>query len=212
MRRGREARAARLALLAGAVLLLPAGAPRAASSGPDPALTGVPAGGGFAAEGSCTACHTGAPANPDAAGRIALEGAPERYEPGRRYALALRVSHPDPSRTRWGFQLTAVDAASFGPAGELVVTDPVATQRVEGGPGGRHYLEQSADGTGIGEAGGMRWTFAWVAPEDGADVAFYATANAANTDGSDQGDWIFTPSPEPLALVRGPGAGSREEE
>lgn len=188
-----------------ALLLMPAVA-QAASAGADPGMAGVPAGGGLVAEGTCTVCHTGSALNPDAAGKIEILGLPERYAPGERYALELRLAHPDATRARWGFQLTAVDAKSFARAGDLVVTDTVATQRLDGGAGDRQYLEQTLEGTGIGTSGEQRWRFAWVAPAAGAgDVAFFGAGNAANADGSNQGDWIFNPSPAPLATVRAPG-------
>lgn len=195
--------------VARALVLVQAMAPgvaASASAGPDPSLTGVPARGALAAEGTCTDCHAGAAPNPDTSGTIELLGLPERYRPGERYALTLRLAHPDPSRSRWGFQLTAVAANTLRRAGELVVTDEVHTQRLDGGPGDRQYLEQTSEGTGIGRTGEQRWSFAWVAPvADVGDVAFFAAGNAANADGSSQGDWIFGPSPAPLASVRAPG-------
>jgi len=186
-------------------LAMASGRAAAASAGADPGLAGVPAGGGIPAEGNCTQCHTSAALNPDALGIIELLGAPERYRPGERYALTLRLAHPDASRARWGFELTAVDAKRLHGAGELVVTDETRTQRIDGGPGGRQYLQQTSEGTAIGTAGEQRWSFAWIAPtKDVGDVAFYGSGNAANADGSNQGDWIYNPTPAPLAIVRAP--------
>lgn len=177
----------------------------AASAGADPGLAGVPAAEGLPAEGNCTACHASSALNPDTRGTIEILGLPERYQPGERYALTLRLAHPDETRTRWGFQLTAVDAKRRRGVGELVVTDEASTQRLEGGPGGRQYLEQTSDGSAIGKQGEQQWRFAWVAPaKDVGDVAFFGGGNASNADGSNQGDWIFNPTPEPLATVRAP--------
>jgi hypothetical protein len=188
-----------------AALALAPGIAASASAGADPALAGVPAGAGLPAEGNCTACHNSSTLNPDTQGRIELLGLPEHYQPGERYALTLRLAHPDATRARWGFQLTAVDAKTLHRAGELIVTDDADTQRIEGGPGGRQYLEQTSDGTGIGKTGEQRWTFAWIAPSQNVGtVAFFGGGNAANADGSNRGDWIFNPSPAPLATVRPP--------
>jgi hypothetical protein len=196
---------ARPLVVLAAALWMASGRAAASSAGADPGLAGVPAGGGLAAEGDCVQCHTSAILNPDAQGRIELLGLPERYQPGQRYALTLRLAHPDASRTRWGFELTAVDAKRLHGAGELVVTDPASTQRIDGGPGGRQYLQQTSEGTAIGKTGEQRWSFAWTAPpKDVGDVAFYASGNAANADGSNQGDWIYNPTPAPLATVRAP--------
>lgn len=199
-------RAALAALIALASLALPARPARPSSTGPNPGLTGAPALGPFPAEPNCTSCHASSPLNPDARGSVRLEGLPERYAPGQRYALAFEVRHPDPDRQRWGFQVTAVAQGSGLGAGELVVTDPADTQRIESSTTQRQYLEHTADGTGMGETGGHRWEFAWVAPaSDVGDVAFYGAGNAANLDGSKEGDLIFDPAPEPLAVVHGPG-------
>jgi hypothetical protein len=196
------------ALRAPALLLAAFLAPRlavGASAGPDPGLAGVPAGAGLPAEGRCIDCHASASMNPDTAGRIEILGLPERYQPGERYPLTLRLAHPDVSRSRWGFELTIVDAKTLRGAGELVVTDAVNTQRVDGGPGGRQYLEHTSECTAIGKAGEQRWSFAWIAPAKSVgDVAFFGGGNAANADGSKEGDWIYNPSPAPLATVRAP--------
>jgi len=199
-------RVATVAALAGlgalGVLLAPAG--RASSTAPQPGLTGVPAAEGVAAEGDCTLCHTGAPRNPDDAAQLRLRGLPERYEPGRAYPLVFEVRHDDPSRRRWGFQLTAVDRARLRGAGRLEPGDPARTGRLEG-RARRQYLVHAPRGTGVGEAGGQAWRFTWVAPErDAGAVAFFAVVNAANVDGSNQGDRIYGPAPEPLAVVAGP--------
>ncbi len=65
------------------------------------------------------------------------------------------------------------------------------------------------DGTGApGRAGGNPWRFEWVAPEiDVGDIAFFGSGIASNVDGSNQGDRVFSPAPEALAIVLGPEPG-----
>lgn len=175
------------------------------SFGPQPAMTGVPSSGEVLAEMTCQSCHASSPLNPDALGRVRLEGLPERWEPGRRYPLVLRVEHPGADRQRWGFQLTAVDAHTLLGAGRLVASDPETTQVIDGGIAEREYVEHTEAGTGIGRHGGMEWSFDWIAPAAGSgEVAFFAVVNAANGDGAKEGDWIFAPAPSPLATLRGP--------
>jgi hypothetical protein len=182
-----------------------AGDARASSAGPQPGMTGAAPTGGVAAEATCASCHVGAAVNPDETGRVALEGLPSRYEPGRHYALVFRIAHADAALQRWGFQLTAVRAKDGQGAGELVVTDPATTQRV-GGMAGRQYVEHTDPGTAIGESGGTSWRFDWVAPADAGDeVLFFGLAVAADASGSPNGDRVYGASPEPLARVRGPG-------
>jgi len=176
------------------------------STGPQPASTGAPAGGGLPAELNCTSCHATSAVNPDDGGTLTLEGLPDAYAVGESYPLTLKIAHTDPSVMRWGFQLTSVAAEAMTGAGAFVVTDPQKTQVIEGGPGGRTYIEHGYGGTGIGTPGGFAWTFTWKAPDtDVGAVHFYGAANAANTDGSQQGDRIYSPSPEPLATIAGPG-------
>lgn len=157
------------------------------------------------------ACHAGRAQNPDELGAVALDGLPARYEPGRRYELHLVVSHPDPAVRRFGFQLTALAAATLAGAGELVVTDPANTQRVDAIDGSRQYLGHTLAGTAPAPGGGARCDFAWVAPAASVGaVAFFAAANAADADGSKEGDRVYSPSPRPLASVAG-AAGPKEK-
>lgn len=175
------------------------------SSGPYPALSGVPAGPGVDAEQTCVACHVSFPLNADDRAHLALTGLPERYEPGERYALRFEIRSDEPGVQRWGFQVTAVDRATLHGAGTFEVTDPQTTQLVEGGPADRTYIEHAYGGTGVGEVGGFGWPFAWTAPsKDVGAVAFYASANTANADGSQMGDRIYNRAPAPLAVVEGP--------
>jgi hypothetical protein len=184
------------------------------STGPSPGFSGVPAGGGFPAEGTCASCHQSFPLNPDAEGKLKLSGVPDTYEPGRRYPLTFTISHP--SATRWGFQVTAVDSATFRAAGDFASeVDDHSTQRVGGGFGGRVYIEHGAIGkaaTGIGQTNSYTWRFDWVAPtEDVAGVEFFGAGNAADGDGSPSGDRIYSASPEPLARTRKDSAERKTE-
>ncbi len=175
------------------------------SSGALPGTTGAP--GPEGVEPTCVGCHSTSALNPDGAGGLALDGLPARYRPGQRYALHLSVSSSDPVLQRFGFQLTALATATLAAAGELVVTDPTNTQRSVGIDSERQYLGHTLAGTAPGSAGGALWRFEWVAPAtDVGPVAFFAAANAANLDGSQQGDRVYSPSPRPLAAVSGPAA------
>ena len=192
---------ARILPLVAATVLAPAAPASSSSSLPQPGTAGVPAGGGFAAEPNCTACHTGFPLNSDGRGFLELMGVPKRYVPGARYKLELSVRHSDNERKRWGFQLTAISAESRLGAGKFVITDLPNTQLIRGTVGEREYVSHSYYGTGVGELGGRVWTFDWIAPDASAGrVVFYGVGNAANLDGSKDGDRIYAPSSaKPLA-------------
>jgi len=193
-------RAKLAALLASALLC--AQAAQATSSGPQPGLSGAPEIAGVPAEMTCTSCHATYPLNPDALGKVELLGLPDAYTPGRRYALTFRISHPDATLTRWGFQVTAIQRSDGQGAGEFVVTDPQNTQRVAG-LAHRQYVEHTVPGTAMGKPGGTSWSFDWVAPaRDVGGIVFYGGGNASNMDGSKEGDRIYNPTPAPLAALR----------
>jgi len=174
-------------------------------------MTGVPAGGGFPAEATCQSCHESLPLNPEPPAILALTGLPEQYVPGERYQLALQVSHSADDRQRWGFQITAIDLGSYTRSGRFEITNPDETQIVPGGFGEREYVEHAYRGTGIGQRESMRWEFAWVAPpEAGREIGFFAAVNVSNADGAKEGDWIYTPSPLPLATLSAAPSASRK--
>src|SRR5262245_26429386 len=89
------------------------------STGPPPASTGVPEGGGLPAESTCASseCHGSSEANADALGKLELAGVPANYVPGQHYQLTLKFSHP--KATRWGFQLTAVATKTMRGGGDF---------------------------------------------------------------------------------------------
>jgi hypothetical protein len=205
-------RIARIAPGIAAFVLALAAPASSSSTAPQPGSTGVPSGGGFDAEPTCTSCHTGFPINSDGRGVLSLTGLPKRYVPGERYVLVLEVRHPDEERKRWGFQLTAISAKSLAGAGAFSLTDDANTQLIRGTVGNREYVSHSYFGTGVGDAGGHTWTFDWIAPKPAVGrVAFYGVGNASNLDGSKEGDRIYGPAPKPLAFVDPAAPGAKEQ-
>jgi hypothetical protein len=154
------------------------------SSGPPPGYTRAP---GEEPE-ACAECHL-SPGDPGS-GQISIT-APPLYVPGQTYQITVTHTNSDPTRLRWGFQLTALDT-SDEKAGELQNRSAV-TRIITGGPGGdRQYIEHSSSGTFIGQQGGASWTFNWTAPPtDVGVVTFYAAGNHANNNGSSSGDYIY---------------------
>lgn len=169
------------------------------SGGPPPGYTRAP---GEEPE-ACAECHL-SPGDPGS-GQISIT-APPMYVPGQTYQITVTHTNSDPTRLRWGFQLTALDT-SDEKAGELQNTSAV-TRIITGGPGGdRQYIEHNSSGTFIGQTGGASWTFNWTAPPaDVGVVTFYAAGNHANNNGSSSGDYIyftFTSSqPDPTPQLR----------
>ncbi len=155
------------------------------SSGPPTGRTNAPG------EGNCTGCHTTNPLNtPPGAVTITLGSA--AYGPGDTIPVSVAVGRV--GQMRWGFQITALDASN-NPAGTLLVVDTVRTQKAVAGSG-REYIHHRSAGTdpGVPDAA-PGWSLIWVAPAIPAGtVTFYAAGNAANNNGANTGDFIYSTS------------------
>ncbi|MBC8029575.1 MAG: PQQ-dependent sugar dehydrogenase [Pyrinomonadaceae bacterium] len=158
---------------------------QAFSSGPPPGYTRAP---GEEPE-ACAECHVTAEAG---TGQISIE-APSTYVPNQSYQITVRHTNADPTRLRWGFQLTVLDGADEK-AGNLQSTDALTQVLNNAGPGNaRQYIEHGPGGTFVGQQGGASWTFNWTAPAtDVGTVLFYAAGNQANNDDNSSGDHIYS--------------------
>jgi hypothetical protein len=152
------------------------------SSGPPAGFTGAPG------EFTCDECHVTASAG---TGQISIT-APSTYTPGQTYPITVTSTNPDPTRLRWGFQLTVLDNGDEK-AGNLQSTNVFTQVLNNQGPGGaRQYIEHTAAGTFAGQQNGASWTFNWTAPAtDVGSVTFYTAGNHANNDGNSSGDFIY---------------------
>jgi glucose/arabinose dehydrogenase len=155
---------------------------RAYSAGPPAGFTHAPG------ELDCSDCHT-VPAQ--SGGTLAL-GVPDKYTPGQTYDITVAHASGDATRVRWGFQMTALDAADQK-AGAFAPSDGLT--RVLNGEGpfpSREYVEHTSAGTFPGQQSGANWSFRWTAPpEDVGPVTFYLAGNQADGDGSSAGDNIY---------------------
>ncbi len=155
------------------------------SAGPPAGYTGAPQ----EEPEACAECHV----PPDAGtGRISIT-APQTYVPGHTYPITVTHTNADPTRLRWGFELTVLDNASDEKAGELQGTDGTTQVLNNAGPNSaRQYIEHTAVGTFVGQQNTASWTFNWTAPStDVGPVTFYAAGNQANNDGNTSGDYIY---------------------
>jgi uncharacterized protein (TIGR03437 family) len=152
------------------------------STGPDPGLTGAPG------EETCLICHSGGPTG----GTLAITGVPGSYTADQEYNITVTLTQA--GRPRFGFQVTAIDAAGRR-AGTLIITDNARTQLFAGTIGGnqRTYVEHTFTGTAPSSPGQGSWSFRWRAPEiSTGTVTFYVAGNAANGDSTNFGDTIYT--------------------
>src|ERR1043166_7824931 len=159
---------------------------RAFSTGPPAGYTHAPG------ELDCSECHT-TPAQ--SSGTITVT-APQHYTPGVTYDITVTHATQDPSRVRWGFELTALDSTD-SKAGALAPADGFTQVVNNSGPfPARQYVEHAikdgSDGTFSGQQFGAHWTFKWTAPDaDVGPVTFYAAGNQANGDKNSSGDNIY---------------------
>lgn len=175
-------------------------------TGPDPGRTAAPG------ELSCATseCH-GTSLNTGPGKFIIL--APQQYEAGRTYQITVRHETTDTTRTRWGFQLTALTETNTR-AGTLQNINGFTSVVSNAGPNrSRQYIQHNITGTFQGQTVRASWTFNWIAPDPATGkVIFYAAGNQANNDGASFGDQIYTtkvtinaadsmPAPEALEIL-----------
>lgn len=151
---------------------------------------------------TCTACHAGATANSDMRGKLTITTA--NYKPGVQQTIRVKLEHPEAQR--WGFELTARalndETKSVGvltPDTNITVRcdDGVLNTRGVPGPceGRLEFATHTAVSTRPGTPNGVEWEVQWMPPSgDVGDIVFYAAGNAANGNGANTGDLIFTTS------------------
>ena len=104
----------------------------------------------------------------------------------------LTVTLTRPEMKRAGFQLTARFKDSGAQAGTLA---PGSAEPLRVGvelQSGIQYANQKKEGASIAEPDVTRWTIEWTAPTGSAPVVFHVAANAADGDGSANGDFVYT--------------------
>jgi hypothetical protein len=161
----------------------------ASAQGPSATFTGAPG------ESNCTACHSDFPAN-SGTGSVTISGVPNNYAPNQSIPVTVTVSQAD--GVIYGFELTAVDVlgrevGTFTLPNQTPAQMQIIDGIVEGNP--RKYVEHTADGIIPTQFGSKSWTFNWTAPAQRVGkVGFYVSGNAANSDSSTSGDYIYTAS------------------
>lgn len=162
------------------------------ASGPDPRHTGAPGDQTCARSG----CHTGTAVN-GGGGAVQLTSSTRTtYTPGQQQTFVITIS--DSKARTYGFQMAArLDSnPSNGQAGDftagsqqIVICDNGSSKRTTGCPSSApvQFIEHSRPFTT------NTITVAWTAPSSNVGpVTLYVAANAANNNGDDSGDHIYT--------------------
>lgn len=166
------------------------------SSGPPRSRTGAPAIGGIAAEKNCTDCHGDFALN--TGGSVQITGAPNLYVPGRTYDITVRITSTNTAGFAgrgWGFEMTAIRASDGLGAGTFATVAGQGTGIISGTNtmATRRYIQQTDPR--YNSAGPVDYRIQWTAPDPGVGgITLYAAAVAANGDGSEGGDWVYTTS------------------
>ena len=155
---------------------------------------GAPPGfsGGFT-EQACDACHFHAAPNAGP-GRLALDGAPDRFAGGESYRVTVSLTQP--AMKLAGFQLTARFKDDGAQAGTLA-KDALSDARVGiDTQSGVQYAGNRREGAAPVAPDASRWTIVWTAPSATRAVVFHVAANAANGDERADGDYVYTATRE----------------
>ena len=167
----------------------------ASSQGPSASSTGAPG------ETNCTACHSDFTAN-SGTGGITITGVPSRYAPNQSFQITVTTSQAD--AVIYGFQMTAIDVLGRKVGTYTIPPQtPPQLQLADGFVDGilRDYIHHTPDGIIPTQFGSKSWSFTWTAPAQRlGKIGFYAAGNAANSDGTASGDYIYTTSK--LTLLR----------
>ena len=172
-------------------IMMPAGYEKvsASANGPTPGHTNAPG------EGNCTACHSDFPVN-SGTGSVSISGVPASYSPNQQINVTVTTAQSD--AVIYGFQLTALNAQNLKVGTLSLLPQSPQQLQIQGGfVGGspRDYIMHTSDGIIPTQFGSKSWTFRWTAPAQGAGrVTFYVAGNAANSDGTSSGDFIYASS------------------
>ena len=138
-------------------------------------------------------CHSGGiPDNSGPATVSIISSGGTLYVPGQTYTITPTIVHP--SRTRFGFQFTALRAGNNANAGDIQITDTTNTWSQFPSYGSyqtREYALHKKVGTYFASTTGS-WSFRWQAPATNVgNIKMYACFNAANNNNDETGDECY---------------------
>lgn len=147
-------------------------------------------------EGNCTSCHSGTLNS--GPGSVAITSSPtlaNGYTRGATYNVTVTVTNNTaPNNNLFGFALEALLPTGEN-AGTLTITDSNLTQIKTATV--NSISRNNVVHTGNNNVGpdSQVFSFDWTAPATGENtITFYAVGNAANNNGSNSGDYIYSTS------------------
>ena len=142
-------------------------------------------------ETNCRNCHSGHPLN-DPTGSITITSDMNNfgYIPGRTYTINVKIIKSGQQIFGIGCEILKADSSN---AGTIVVTNTAKTQLKNKTINGKVRTNLCHKTTGGLANDSTTFSFSWTAPAVGAgNVKLYVACNAANNNGSESGDYIYT--------------------
>lgn len=164
------------------------------SASPPVSKTGAPN------ENKCIQCHQGTAGTGSVS--MVFGNNETQYVPGQQYTI--QVSTLDPTRTRFGFQVTALAGGVGATVGtfSLINTANTVTQTATVSGSLRRYVAHKSANSN------QNWSFNWTAPPtDVGPITFFLVGVAANNNNGSTGDKVYSttfditavPPPPPVA-------------
>lgn len=151
--------------------------------------------GGFGEE-TCRSCHFDYDLNWDE-GSLSVNGLPSEVKEGYTYEFQITIKREDLGKAGFQFSARFSDGSQ---AGEFLVEDNPDLMLTKEVPDSLQYLQHSEQGALPEGEGENSWYITWKAPEPVSDtIHFHISANAANGDQSEFGDWIYQQSFKAMA-------------
>ncbi|MCS6917660.1 MAG: choice-of-anchor V domain-containing protein [Chitinophagales bacterium] len=148
---------------------------------------------GAPSESTCGAssCHNNTPNTGPGSVSLTFSNPSLKYTPGDTFQITVKVT--DNTKTKWGFELTALNATNDSTPGKflneasgILVSFPNPISSLSK----REYVAHRDANTATSQ-----WVINWIAPSTNiGDICFYAAGNAANNNGTTSGDNIYTAS------------------
>jgi PKD repeat protein len=164
------------------------------SASPPVAKTGAPG------ENRCNQCHGGTAGTGTVS--MVFGNSETQYVPGQLYTIAVNVT--DPTKLRFGFQITALAGGVGATVGTFTLTNTTNTSSSSATISGslrRYVAHRTANSN-------QNWSFTWTAPPtDIGPITFFLVGLAANNNNNDTGDKLYSttftitavPPPPPVA-------------
>ena len=147
---------------------------------------------------NCTSCHSGSINSGSGTISITTDIPSGGYLPGNTYTITTTVAQA--GINKFGFELTAENLSVK--QGTFFITNAIETKFANGTSNtGVTHKQAGTSGTNT-----KSWDCDWEAPASGTgDITFYSSALAANSNGSNNGDQVYTNSIMISELIPVPG-------